>query len=142
MITQIPDAEFERTYWLTKNGRELFVGRYNNESSVGVVKEPYAVDDWIVIPSSCYAYLVEPDSRISVFDPYKAYQWQSFAESRGINAHYDYHVDTVAKTKEIWKLSYVLKSGLNGRRPPVIHFVTQDNWLTFQIETDEHEQGK
>ena len=141
-VDAIPDAEFERTYWLIKNGRELLVGRYNNESSMGVVKEPYAVEDCIVIPSSCYIYLVESDNRISVFVPFKADQWWSFAEPRGINGHYDYHVDTVRKTAGTWRLSYALESGLNGGRPPVIHFVTKDNWQSFQVETQEHEQDK
>ncbi|MFT5304418.1 MAG: hypothetical protein ACI87E_002922 [Mariniblastus sp.] len=137
-----PDAVFKRSYWLIRSGVRLSIGTYQNESSVGMVKEPFAVDDCIVIPSSCYVYRVEPNNGISVFDPFKADQWWGFAEPRGINGHYDYHVDTVRKMEGTWKLSYVLESGLNGVRPTVIHFVSKDNWQSFQIETNENEQGK
>ena len=120
----------------------MSVGSYAKESSTGVIKQPYAVDDCIVIPSSCYLYLVEPDNQISVFDPFKADKWSSFAEPHGINGHYDYHVETVRKTGGTWKLSYALESGLNGGRPPAIHFVTKDNWQSFQVEAGGQEQGK
>ena len=48
----IPDRSFERTYWLMRDGAELLVGSYENESSTGVIKQPYAVDDCIIIPTS------------------------------------------------------------------------------------------
>jgi hypothetical protein len=132
-IDSWPDATFQRTYWIIRNGSKLSVGSYENESSVGIIKEPYTVNEHIIIPTSCYVYLVEPDNHIKIFAPYKAEQWWDYATPMGINGHYDYHVDTVKRIDGGWKLSYLLESGLNGKRPQAIHFVTKDNWQSFQI---------
>ncbi|MEZ4863421.1 MAG: hypothetical protein R3C14_19035 [Caldilineaceae bacterium] len=130
-----PDHRFKRTYTLLQAGRKLDVGSYDNESSLGVLGKPYAVDEFIVIPTSSYIYLVGPDDQVKTFYPWMADQWMDFAEPRGINGHYDYHVDTVQKIDGGWKLVYRLQEGLNGQRPKVIHFVTTDNWQSFQVET-------
>lgn len=140
--TDWPDPTYLRTYRLIRDGRKLTVGSYENESSLGVIDEPHAVGDFIVIPTSGYVYLVGPDDQIKTFAPYKAEQWQDFAEPRGINGSYDYQVDTVQRIDGGWKLSYKLEEGLNGQRPKVIYFVTTDNWQSFQVETEEHKLGK
>ena len=130
-----PDPEFKRTYWLIQGKAKSLIGSYTNESSVGIVKEPYAVGECIVIPTSCYFYLVDADNQTKTFYPFQADQWSEFAEPLGINGHYDYLADAVDKIDGGWRLSYLLKSGLNGKRPPSIRFVTRDDWKSFQIET-------
>ena len=134
-----PDPTYRRTYRLIRDGRELTVGSYQNESSLGLIDEPYAVGDFIVIPTSCYVYRVGPDDEVKMFEPGMADQWSGFAERRGINGQYDYQVDTVQRIDGGWKLSYGLEEDLNGQRPKFIHFVTTDDWQSFQIETNEDE---
>ena len=137
-----PDATFLRTYRLKRDGRKLTVGSYENESSTGVTNSPFAVGEYIVIPTSCYVYRVGPDNQVSEFSPWKANEWQSFSEPLGINGHYDYHADKVEEVNGVWRLTYVLESGLDRDRPKFIHFVTKDNWQSFQVETEEHEQAE
>ena len=132
-----PDPTYLRTYRLIRDGREVTVGSYENESSLGLIDEPYAVGDFIVIPTSCYVYLVGPNDEVKMFAPWKADQWESFAGPRSINGHYDYHVDTVQRIDGGWKLSYGLEEDLNGQRPKFIHFATTDDWQSFQIEINE-----
>ena len=75
---------------LFETDAELTVASYENESSLGMIDEPYAVGDFIVIPTSCYVYRVGPDDEVKMFEPGMADQWSGFAERRGINGQYDY----------------------------------------------------
>ena len=51
-------------------------------------------------------------------------------------------IGTQSRIDGSWRLSYKLEEGLNGQRPKVIHFVTTDNWRSFQVETEEHKLEK
>jgi len=137
-----PDACCLRTYRLTRDGRTLAVGSYENESAAGVTQKPYSVDGYVLIPTSCYVYRIGPDNRVDEFYPWKADKFLSFSESHGINGHYDYSIETVEKVDNAWRLTYAVNLGLNGQRPKFIRFRTTDDWQSFQIEADEHEPNK
>ena len=134
-----PDAQFLRTYRLKREKLTLTVGSYENESEEGVIKRPYAVGEYIVIPTSCYVYRVGPDNQVDEFYPWKVGNWLTFSQPLGINGHYDYEADRVEHEEGVWRLTYALKSGLNGQRPKFIHFVTPDDWQSFQTETESSE---
>ena len=140
-INDWPDAVFLRTYRLKRDGQTLTVGSYENESKDGVIDPPYAVGDYIVITTSSYVYRIGPDNRVNEFNPWSVDQWIAFSEPLGINGHYDYFADTVEHRNGTWQLTYALEGSLDGRRPKFIHFVTTDDWLSFQIEIDDNRAG-
>ena len=137
-----PDPHFLRTYRLKREGRTLTVGSYDNESSTGVINPPFVVGQYIVIPTSCYVYRIGSNNQINEFSPWLADQWQSFSESLRINGHYDYHADSVENLDGVWRLTYALGNGLNGHRPDFIHFVSKDDWQSFQVETEKRKSEK
>jgi hypothetical protein len=136
-----PDPTFLRTYWLERDGHRLTVGNYENESSTGVITGPFAVGEYVLIPTSCYVYRVGPGNQVNEFYPWKATQWHRFSESLRINGAYDYHVDTVAKVDGVWRLTYALVNDLDGHHPKYIHFTTKDDWQSFQIEKGSTQTG-
>ena len=137
-----PDAVFLRTYRLQRGGQTVTVGSYENETQDGVIDAPYAVGDYIVIPTSSYIYRIGPDNLVNEFYPSMADQWIAYSEPFGINGHYDYFADKVEHVNGAWRLTFALAGGLDGRRPKTIRFVTTDDWSSFQIETDDNKAGQ
>ena len=128
-----PDPTFLRNYWFERDGDNFNIGSYENESSVGVKNAPFAVEEYIVILTSSHVFRIG-QKNVNEFSPSMAIQSHNFFEKNRINVHYDYTAESVDKVDSIWKLTYVLNNTESEDLPKVIHFVTKDNWQSFQID--------
>lgn len=138
MVHVWPDYDYERTYWVNRNGEDALVARYRNESADGVTEDPLVVGQFVVILTSAKVYRLDLNNRVQEFSPSMTDQWRKFAEPHDINSHHDYRADAVELAGGAWGLSYVRKSPEHAV-PRALHFVTRDDWRSFQIEGVEDE---
>jgi hypothetical protein len=102
----------------------------------GIASAPFLLNECILIPSSCFVYMIKANNEVKVFNPSMAQNWSSLDSKTEISQFYDYKFESIEKTSNGWSLLYS-KISQERNIPDKIKFHATENWEKFKIVFEE-----
>ena len=122
-----PDWIYERSYWVTYENRKRVLGSYQNESSVGLITDPFVIDEQLILFSGSRLIIWRPGSEPAQYFPFSAPEWADFGREMNINGVYDYYPARAwQEGDELW-FEYSCQANCSPSKPGKILFALTTN---------------